>query len=169
MRNWTVSAVLAALLAGAPAAAQPYVDPAYPDPVDAEIARSIPSPGEMRAMGNAVGRAADAMMDMPVGNVVNAISPTRRIHPDTRLGEIAGGVDPYARERMHRSIGAMSAGMGEMAGRVAVLAPVLHRSMIDLEARFAEAMRGFPSGGGAYDAPYDYAPDDYGDYYDYDD
>lgn len=166
MRKMLFSAAIAASAIGAPALAQPY----YADPVDARVAASIPSPREAEAMGHTVGRAADALMDMPVGDVVNAISPNRRVHPGTTLGDVAGRGDPYARARMHDQIGALSYGMGEMAARVGALAPVLHRSMIDLEQRMAYALRGYPSGGGYYDEGYDpYDAPDYRDYYDYDD
>lgn len=153
MRKRIFAASTAALVFSMPAIAQPYPPP-----------RGIPAPREVEAMGHAVGRAAEAIMDVPIAGVVQAIDPTRPVHPDTRLGDVAGGGDPYARERMHRSIGAISAGMGAMATQMAVLAPVLQRSIIDLEARLEQAMRGFPGRDDYYDEPYDY-----GDYYDYDD
>src|SRR3546814_20671446 len=49
--------------------------------------------------------------------------------------------DPYAEERMRGSIGAITDNMALMTEKLAVLIPVLSRSMIDLERRMDEAMR----------------------------
>jgi hypothetical protein len=125
-----------ALGLAAPAVAQPYPDP------DDEILRELPPPGEIEAMGDTLGRVADAIMDVDVGPVVDAIEPGRRHRRDRTLGDIASRDDPYARERVRDSIGAAAFGLEVAVGQIAILTPVLRRSLEDAARRMEEAMRG---------------------------
>jgi len=152
MRNIIIAASLIAI--GAPATAQ-----IYDSRVEADIARSLPHPAEVDAMGRAIDRTVGALMSVPVGDVANAIDPySRPIHPDTRLGELASRGDPYARDRMRGQIGAMTQGMNAMIDRIAVLAPILGRSFADLEYRMGAAFAEADRDRFAYD---DYDYDDY--------
>jgi hypothetical protein len=145
MRKYWIAA--AALAVAAPAIAERYPDGAYPDPAYPDrgegIAAGLPSPAEAEAMGHAMGGVAEAMMDIDIGPLLHAMDPGGRSADRGRtLGDIAGGRDPYARERMHRSIDAMGGMMGTMAAQAAILAPALERVLADFESRMAYATRG---------------------------
>jgi hypothetical protein len=138
MRKLFVAASLLApaLLWAAPAAAQ-----AYPDPRDEEIVRSLPHPGQIEHMGDTLGRVAEAILDVPVGPILDAVDPHhRRHHRDETLGDIAAHDDPYARERMRDRIGAATAGAAAAADQLAILTPVLRRSLEDATRRMQDAM-----------------------------
>jgi len=122
-----------------PAAAQPR-----PDPRDEEMMRRLPPPGEIEEIGDRLGRVADAVMDVPVGPVIDAVDPYRRHrrHREETLGDIASRDDPYARERIRGSIGAATYGIEAAIRQLAILTPVLRRSIEDAERRMDDAMRG---------------------------
>ena len=123
-----------------PAAAQPR-----PDPRDEEMTRRLPPPGEIEEIGDRLGRVADAVMDVDVGPVVDAVDPERRRyrrHREETLGDIASRDDPYARERIRGSIGAATYGIEAAIRQLAILTPVLRRSIEDASRRMDDAMRG---------------------------
>ena len=116
------------LACAAPAFSQPYLDRR-----DDEIVRALPHPGQIEEVGDTVGRVAEAIMDVPVGPIADAIDPYRRRgHRD----------DPYARERMRDQIGAATVGLGAILSELAVVTPVLRRSLEDATRRMEDAMQG---------------------------
>lgn len=138
MRKLVIAASLLAL--AAPAAAQPRHDPA-----DDEIRRNLPPPGEIEEMGDRLGRVADAVMDVDVGPIVDAVDPRARRHRRHReetLGDLASRDDPYARERIRDSIGMATVGLEAAMRQLAILTPVLRRSIEDASRRMEDAMRG---------------------------
>ena len=144
------------LACAAPAFAQPY-----PDPRDDEIVHALPYPGQIEEVGDTVGRVADAIMDVPVGPIADAIDPYRRRgHRDETLGDIAHRDDPYARERMRDQIGAATVGIGAILSELAVVTPVLRRSLEDATRQMEDAMhRRGPAR--EYGRDYDRERDDY--------
>jgi hypothetical protein len=133
---------VSALALTAPAAAYPRDSgPADEGIVVDEAVRNLPPPGEIEAVGDTLGRVADAVMDIDIGPVADAIDPYRR-HREETLGDIASRDDPYARERIHDSIGAATVGISAAMEQLAVLTPVLRRSIEDATRRIDEAMRG---------------------------
>jgi hypothetical protein len=137
MRKLIIAATV--LACAAPVAAQPY-----PDPRDEEIVRALPHPGEVEALGDTVGRVADAILDVPVGPIADAVDPYRRgRHRDETLGDIAHRDDPYARERMRDQIGAATAGLSAVMQELAVVTPALRRSLEDATRRVEDAMHGY--------------------------
>jgi hypothetical protein len=139
---------MTALAAAAPVAAQPYHDPR-----DDEIVRRLPPPQEIDRIGDAIGAATDALMDVDVGPVADALDPYHRRYRYGRretLGDVAGRRDPYARERMRGEIGAVTTGLGAAVGEMAVLTPVLRRSLDDATRRVEDAIAR-----GRYARPYD--------------
>ncbi len=128
-----------ALAFAAPALAQS--SPSFPQEMDREIVRSLPAPGEVEDMAGAAGRAAEAILDVPIGGVVRAIDPTRRVPRDATVAEMAGRDDPYLRERVRDSVDGLAIGLGDMVGQVAVIAPELRRSLAGLEHSLERAMR----------------------------
>ena len=129
---------LTALAAAPPAFAQTYADPR-----DDEIVRRLPPPQEVERIGDAIGAATDALMDVDVGPVADAVDPYHRRYRYGRretLGDLASRRDPYARERMRAEIGAVTVGLGAAAGQMAVLTPVLRRSLEDATRRIEDAI-----------------------------
>jgi hypothetical protein len=83
-------------------------------------------------------------MDVDVAPVVDAIDPERRRyrrHREETLGDIASRRDPYARERIRHSIGAATYGIEAALRQIAILTPVLRRSIEDTQRRIDDAMR----------------------------
>jgi hypothetical protein len=153
------------LACAAPAAAQSYPDRSYPDPRDEAIVRALPHPGQIEDVADTVGRVAEAIMDVPVGPIADAVDPYRRgRHRDETLGDIANRDDPHARERIRDGIGAATVGASAIIGELAILTPVLRRSLEDASRRMEDAMRGRGRDGDRrYEREYerDRARDDY--------
>jgi hypothetical protein len=133
--------IAASMLAFAEPAAYAQSSPTFPQEMDEEIVRSLPHPGDLKDMAHDVGSAAEAILDVPVGNVVRAIDPTRRVRRDATLGEVAGRDDPYLRDRVRDSVDGLAAGMGDMMAQIAVVAPALRSSLAHLERNLEQAMR----------------------------
>ena len=127
-----------ALAFALPAAASAQSSPTFPDEMDEEIARSLPHPGEVEDMADAVGRAAEAIVDVPIGGVVQAIDPTRRVRRDDTIADVSR--DPYLRDRIRDSVDDAAIGMGDVMAQVAVVAPALRRSLADLERNLDRAI-----------------------------
>ena len=128
------------LLAAAPAAAQPYPEPRDRDR-DREIVRSLPDPRQIEELGDTLGRVAEALMDVPIGPIADAIDPYRRGRDrNETLGDIASRDDPYARERIRDQVGAATVGVSAAAEQLVVLTPVLRRSLEDATRRMEDAM-----------------------------
>ncbi|HEX8381358.1 MAG TPA: hypothetical protein VF619_12515 [Allosphingosinicella sp.] len=126
-----------ALAAASPAFAQPGHDPRGED-----IVRRLPPPQEVERMGDALGRATEALMDVDIGPVVDALDPHHRRYrrgPET-LGDLAGRRDPYARERIRGEIGAVTVGLGAAVEQMAVMTPILRRSLEDATRRMQDAI-----------------------------
>ena len=140
MRKLIIAAT--AIAFAVPAAAQPR-----PDPRDEETMHRLPPPGEIEEIGDRLGRVADAVMDVDVGPVVDAVDPERRRHRRHReetLGDIASRDDPSVRERIRGSIGAATYGIEAAIRQLAILTPVLRRSIEDAERRIDDAMHRRP-------------------------
>ncbi len=144
MRKLIIAASALAFALPAAASAQ-----AFPEEMDDEIARSLPHPGEVDAMADVAGRAAEAVIDVPIGGVIQAIDPTRRVRRDDTIADVSR--DPYLRDRIRDSVDGVAIGMGDMMSRVAVLAPALRRSLADLERSLDRAVNDGRRGGDYYD------------------
>jgi len=129
-----------------PALAQPghdsRYDPRY-DRRDEELQRRLPSGYEIDRLGAMLARVTDAMMDVDIGPVADAVDPYRngRRYGRETLGDLASRRDPYARERMHAEIRATTAGLGAAAEQAAIAAPEIRRSIEDSARRIDRAMR----------------------------
>jgi hypothetical protein len=137
MRNLILAAgLLAPLALASPSAAQPR-----PDPRDEEVVRSLPDPREIEEMGDTLGRVAEAILDIPVGRIADAVDPQRRgRHRNETLGDLASRDDPHARERIRSQVGAATVGLGAMVEELAVLAPVMRRTLEDAARRMEDAV-----------------------------
>lgn len=136
------------LILAAAAFAAPLAPPlaTVPDQVDEEVARSLPSPGELEQVGETLDRAMGALLQVRIGPLVEAVDPGhgRHIRRDETLGDMARRDDPYFDQRMRATIAAASENMGEMMARIARLAPALRRSLEDFEHGIEGATRGLP-------------------------
>lgn len=139
MRKLILAATL--LAAAAPLAAQP-----------ARHAPPVPPPGAVRALGDRVAGTADALMDVDVGPVIDAIDPRGPRGPRT-LGDIATHGDPYARGRIHRDIDVASARLDATARELAIMAPRLMQTIQETRQRLKAAFRAPIEPRGRYDAP----------------
>jgi len=129
---------LTALAAAAPALAQPR-----PDPSDDDIVRRLPPPQEVERIADSLGAATEALMDVDVGPIADALDPYQRRYRHGRrqtLGELYGRGDPYARERIRADIAAVSVGLGAAVEQVAVMTPILRRSLEESIRRMDEAI-----------------------------
>jgi hypothetical protein len=144
--------ILAAVaIAGLSSAAQAQSSPSFPREMDRDIERSLPSPGEIGEMTDVAGRAAEAILDVPVGGVVRAVDPRARVGRDDTLADMSD--DPYLRERVRDSVGGLAAGMEDMVARAAVAAPEIRRALAGLEESLGRALGGGRDYG--YDRRYD--------------
>jgi hypothetical protein len=144
MRKLILAASVLALAFPAVASAQ-----AFPEEMDDDIRRSLPHPGQVEQMADVAGRAAEAVIDTPIGGLVRAIDPTRRVRPDDTIADVTR--DPYLRDRIRDSVDDLAIGMGDVMSQVAVVAPALRRSLADLERN----LQGAIAGGRGYDRRYD--------------
>ena len=135
MRTLILAAAAALAL---PAAASAQSSPTFPEEMDEDIARSLPHPAEVEAMAGVAGRAAEAVLDVPIGGVIEAIDPTRRVRRDDTIVDVAR--DPYLRDRVRNSVDDIAIGMGDVMAQVAVVAPALRRSLADLERNLDRAI-----------------------------
>lgn len=130
--------ILAAVALALPAAASAQSSPTFPEEMDEDIARSLPHPAEVEAMAEVAGRAAEAVLDVPIGGVIQAIDPRRRVHRDETIADVSR--DPYLRDRVRNSVDDVAIGMGDVMAQVAVVAPALRRSLADLERNLDRAI-----------------------------
>jgi hypothetical protein len=140
LRKLILAASIPALALATAAAAQPP-SPAAPY---RPVARRLPPPNPVGQYGDRIGRVADAIMDIDLGPLVDAIDPGARHRGTPRsLGDIATRRDPYARARMHEEIDVTTAGLGAAARDAAVMAPLvrqaLHRVTRDIDAATRDA------------------------------
>jgi hypothetical protein len=124
-------------------AAPAFAQPAYVDPRDRELIESLPHPYEVEEMGDRLGHAVGAIVEVPVGGVINAIDPYARAHPDTSIADVAGRDDPYFRERMQDQVAGISLKMADMVRGMAVAAPALRRSLDEIERSLGRAFDGY--------------------------
>lgn len=141
MRPVLVAAALAAI--ALPAAAQPPA-PQPPRPSE-EIERYAP----------ALDRAAEALLNLDLGPILDAVDPTRP-HRGHTLREVARRDDPYFEQRLHRSIYGSAAIAGRAADAAAVAEPALRRAVRQFERDMNAALAGVPPPPhGRTDAPSD--------------
>jgi hypothetical protein len=155
----------ASLLAFAAPAAHAQSSQTFPREMDRDIVRSLPHPGEVEDMAEVAGRAAEAILDVPVGGVVRAIDPSRRVRRDDTLEDVVGTRDPYLRDRIRNSTADLAVGMGDIVAQMAVVAPELRRALAGVELSLERSMRDIKERrrGRDYDRRYDRDED-----YDYD-
>ncbi|HEY0014474.1 MAG TPA: hypothetical protein VGB79_16650 [Allosphingosinicella sp.] len=132
-----ILAGVAALALAGPAGAQRVFTPEAED----DVVRAIPPASQVEAIGEAMDRVLGAVLDMPIGPLVDAIDAAdpqgrrdRRFYPrDARVGDVASRDDPYFEDRLRDSIHRNSANMGRAMEQIAIAAPALRRALGEVE------------------------------------
>lgn len=158
-RSLMSAAVLATLsLAPVPALAKSDVG---------EIAKQMRDPQTQLAVAAAVRAMSDAMLDLRIAPLLDAVETARdplrdrsrddRVDPDTRLRDYAGRDAEEMPEKLSRRLPAMMGAMGGMAEAVEEMKPALKDVARQMGAAVGASMAGAR---GAADAPGDYEDDD---------
>jgi hypothetical protein len=152
MRMILLAVAATTAAAAAPAAAQ------RPRPSD-----------EIRAYAPAVDRATDALLDIELGPLLDAVDPYRRHGPRT-LRDMARRDDPDFDRRLRASIYGNAARMGRVADAVAAAQPALRRAADQFERDVGAAIDAAeaPPPDDAYAAPPPRPPGDVDDDWDLD-
>ena len=125
MRLLLIATASTALLA-APALAQP------PRPSD-----------QIQAYAPAVDRATEALLNLDLGPLLDAVDPGRRHGPST-LRDMARRDDPDFDRRLRASIYGNAAAMGRVADAIAAAQPALRQAADQIERGLEEAIDGPP-------------------------
>ena len=118
---------IAAIAAAAPAAAQ----------------GPMPRGEDVAAMAPAIAGAADAMLELDVGPLIDAADPYRR-HPRAgrrTLREMGRRDDPYFDQRLRAQIYGTTAAIAGMIDAFAAAEPALRRSIYEMERNVDAAVR----------------------------
>lgn len=103
-------------------------------------AAAQPRPSEkIQDYAPAVDRAADAMLNLDLGPILDAADPYRPHHRRT-LRDMARRDDPDFERRMHATIYGSAATMGRAADAFAAAEPALRRALTQFERDMAAAM-----------------------------
>jgi hypothetical protein len=133
------------LLAAAALVSTPVIAATPPDGRAAEaLTHSLPAPQAVEAYGNAADTAADALMEVPVGPMEEAVTPWRDYPPEHRnetLGDMAHARDPQFQHKIHRYVGKMTDTMNAMTQTAAMAAPVVDRELDLLKQHYKRLKR----------------------------
>lgn len=124
----------AATLLMAPALAS--AQPARSD----RIEDRLPHPFEIEEAGDRFARAVDALMDVPVGHVVQSFDPSADVSPDETIGDVAGHGDPEFRSRVQDRMAGMTMKLADAMRMIAAAAPKLRESLDRFERDLGEAL-----------------------------
>ncbi len=134
MRRMLIATTAAAFIA-VPAAAQP------------------PRPSEqVQQYAPAIDRAADAMLNLDVGPIVDALDPYGRHHRGT-LSDMARRNDPDFERRMHATLYGTAAAVGRAADAFTAAEPAMRRAFAQFERDMAAAIAAPPPPPGRPVAP----------------
>jgi hypothetical protein len=132
-----ILAGVAALALAGPASAQRVFTPE----AEEDVVRAIPPAAQVEAVGEAMDRVLGAVLNMPIGPLVDAIDAAdprgrrdRARYPrDATVGDMASRDDPYFEDRLRDSISRNSADMGRAMEQIAIAAPALRRALGEIE------------------------------------
>ncbi|MFN3944143.1 MAG: hypothetical protein ACK4K7_04350 [Allosphingosinicella sp.] len=117
----------------------------FHEDMDDAIVAAIPPAERVEEYGHAMDRVLGAVLDLDIAPLADALDPygrERRYHRGERtVRDMAGRDDPYFEDRMRHSLYGVTANLGGMMEALAVVAPVMRRSLADLERNVEEAMR----------------------------
>ncbi len=132
-----------------------------------QVAKQMRDPQTQVAVAAAVRAMSDAMLDLRIAPLLDAVETARdplrdrsrydRVDPDTRLRDYAGRDAEEMPERLSRRLPAMMGAMGGMADAVEQMRPVLKDMSRQMGAAVGASIAGAR---GAADAGSDYGDDD---------
>ena len=148
--------LLIALAASAAFAAPASAQGPVPGPeADARIVESLPSGEEIEAFAPAIDRSVDAMLDVDVGPMMDAVDPFARRpgygRPGRTLRRMGRARDPYFDQRVRGSIYGTTAEFSRMMNAFAVAAPAMRRSLFEMQRSIAAAVDDYHRGRARYD------------------
>ena len=132
-----LAGVAAAFTLAGPASAQRVFTPE----AEEDLVRAIPPAAEVEAVAATMDRVLGAVLDMPIGPLVDAIDAAdpegrrdrRRYPSDATVGDMASRDDPHFEERLRDSLQRNSANMGRAMEQIAIAAPALRRALGEVE------------------------------------
>ena len=138
MRHLIFAAVIGCAL---PAVAFAQSSPNFPAEMDQDIVRSLPHPYDVEDAGEKLGDTLGAILDVPIGGVVQSIDPTARVRRDDTIADVAGRDDPEFEARLQDDVRGMSLKAADLVRQLTVAAPALRRSLAELERNLNSAVR----------------------------
>jgi hypothetical protein len=118
-----------------------YDDAADYAPLDEELA-AVADPREVARMGVAMDRLLGAVMDLPIGGIVEAVDPYGRSgyrRGDT-VRDMASRDDHYFEERLRAGIRGSTRSVAVMSRALARMMPVMQESIREVERSVEEAL-----------------------------
>ena len=116
--------------------------PAYAAPTSDELVSALPHRYDVEDAGDKLGKALGAILNVPIGGVVQAIDPAARVDPRETIGDVAGRDDPRFEGRLQDEVAGLSTKAADMVRGLAAAAPVLQRSLAQLERDLDQALGG---------------------------
>ena len=104
------------------------------------IEDALPHPFEVEEAGDRFGRLLDALLDVPVGGVVQSLDPAAPVARDDSVADIAGRDDPAFRDKLQDRVGAMSLKLADAMRMVRAAAPKLRESLERMERDFGDVL-----------------------------
>lgn len=126
-----------ALTVAAPAVAQPR-------DLSDDITANLPHPYDVETAGDKIGAAVGAIVNIPIGDAMRAIDPTAPVSRNSTIADVAGRGDPDFEGRLQDQVAGLSVKAADMVRQVAVMAPTLQRTLIDLQRSLDAALGGLP-------------------------
>ena len=108
----------------------------------ADIVDSLPHPYDVEAAGDRIGAAVGAIVNIPIGEAVRAIDPAAPVRRDSTIADVAGRGDPNFQGRLQDEVATMSVKAADMVRQIAVVAPTLQRTLVDLQRSLDQALGG---------------------------
>jgi hypothetical protein len=124
--------------------------------VPASAQRPRPS-DKVREMAPALDRTAEALLNVDLGPLLDALDPGRP-HPERTLRDLAGRGDPDFDRRLHASIYGNPERIGRAAYAMAAAAPALRGAVAQVERDMDEALDAGPPPPPPGDPDEDYGP-----------
>jgi hypothetical protein len=138
MRHLILAAAVACAL---PGAALAQSSPTFPEGMDEEIVSSLPHPYDVEEAGGKLEEALGAILDVPIGGVVQAIDPGAHVRRDETIADYAVRDDPDFEARLQDDVRGMSLKAADLVRQLSVAAPALRRSLAELERNLHGAVR----------------------------
>lgn len=140
MQKMLIALAASAALATSASAREPALDAE----ADARLVASLPSSADVEAIAPAIDRSVDAFLGLDLGPLMDAADPYARHpgygRPGRTLRRMGRARDPYFDHRIRASIYGTTAEIGRMMDSLAIAAPSIRRSMVEMQRGIAAAV-----------------------------